>query len=152
MPNYNLPARSQHFNAKLCRQTHDDLHSAGTAQRTVHGKLRSVRQLDDYCKSSRDKITEKKDWVVNIEPVGNGEAVLKCLARYVCRIAISDNRIKQVDKDGVTYRVKPSGKSHWVTRHADGLESLSEHCARGRLISSASSRRNEKRTCIEAVG
>ncbi len=45
MPTYNLPARSEHFNGRLCRQMHDDLNLAGMAQRTVHGYLRSVRQL-----------------------------------------------------------------------------------------------------------
>ena len=40
----------------------------------------------------------KKSWVVNIKPVGNGEAVLKYLAPYVQRVAISDNRIVSVDE------------------------------------------------------
>ena len=42
----------------------------------------------------------KFDWVVNIKPVGSGGAVLKYLAPYVYRIAISDNRIKAVDRAG----------------------------------------------------
>ncbi len=52
----------------------------------------------------------KFDWVVNIKPVGDGQAVLKYLAPYVYRVAISDNRIVSVDDQGVTYKVKPSGK------------------------------------------
>jgi len=62
----------------------------------------------------------KFDWVVNIKPVGTGEAVLKYLAPYVYRVALSDNRINEVDEDGVTYRVKPSGTNKTVTRHAEG--------------------------------
>ncbi len=62
----------------------------------------------------------KFDWVVNIQPVGNGQAVLKYLAPYVYRVALSDNRILAVDRQGVTYKVKPSGKERWVTRHANG--------------------------------
>ena len=54
----------------------------------------------------------KGDWVVNIKPVGDGTAVLKYLAPYVYRVAICDNRITNVDDEGVTYRVKPSGKRH----------------------------------------
>ena len=62
----------------------------------------------------------KFDWVVNIKPVGDGQAVLKYLAPYVYRVAISDNRIESVDKQGVTYKVKPSGKQDYVTRRAHG--------------------------------
>ncbi len=62
----------------------------------------------------------KFDWVVNIKPVGCGEAVLKYLAPYVYRVAICDNRIKSVDEGGVTYEVKPSGANKTVTRHAEG--------------------------------
>ena len=62
----------------------------------------------------------KFDWVVNIKPVGNGEAILKYVAPYVYRVAISDNRISSVDDAGVTYRVKPSGKRVYQTRHLAG--------------------------------
>ena len=62
----------------------------------------------------------KLDWVVNIKPVGSGQAVLKYLAPYVYRIAISDNRIVSLDDQGVRYRVKPSGKATSVTRRLDG--------------------------------
>ena len=62
----------------------------------------------------------KFDWVVNIKPVGDGQAVLKYLAPYVNRIAICDNRILSVDEQGVTYRVKPSGKRVYKTRRLDG--------------------------------
>lgn len=62
----------------------------------------------------------KFDWVVNIKPVGDGQAVLKYLAPYVYRVAICDNRIVSVDEQGVTYRVKPSGKHGWKTRQLDG--------------------------------
>ena len=62
----------------------------------------------------------KFDWVVNIKAVGNGEAVLKYLAPYVYRVALSDNRIESVDEQSVTYKVKPSGKNYTVTRRAEG--------------------------------
>jgi len=50
----------------------------------------------------------KFDWVVNIKPVGNGQAVLKYLAPYVYRVAICDNRIHSVDEQGVTYPKAPT--------------------------------------------
>ena len=58
MANYSLPARSKYFSGKLYQQMEDDLHLAGMSQRTIHGYLRSVRQLADYCKKSPDKISE----------------------------------------------------------------------------------------------
>ena len=61
---------------------------------------------------------------MNIKPVGDGRAVLKYLAPYVYRVAISDNRIVAVDEQGVTFRVKPSGKNRYVTRRCEGRSFL----------------------------
>ena len=58
MANYNLPARSEYFNGALYQRMHDDLHLTGKSKRTVHGYLRSVRQLADYCKQTPDTISE----------------------------------------------------------------------------------------------
>ncbi|MCO8125296.1 transposase, partial [Stieleria sp. TO1_6] len=72
----------------------------------------------------------KFDWVVNIKPVGDGGAVLKYLAPYVYRVAICDNRITAVDDSGVFYKVKPSGKRQYKTRHLDGesfVRSFAQH-------------------------
>jgi len=62
----------------------------------------------------------KREWVVNTKPVGNGQAVLKYLAPYVYRVALSDNRIESVNPLGVTYKIKPSGQDRWVMRQAKG--------------------------------
>ena len=72
----------------------------------------------------------KLNWVVNIQPVGSGEAVLKYLAPYVYRVAISDSRIKQVNQQGVEYLVKPSGKKYNVKRASSGeafVRSFAQH-------------------------
>ena len=50
----------------------------------------------------------KQKWVVDIKPVGDGTAVLKYLAPYVYRVAISDNRIVRSNERGVTFRYTPS--------------------------------------------
>jgi hypothetical protein len=57
---------------------------------------------------------------VNVKPVGNGQAVLKYLAPYVYRVAISDNRIVDGDERAVTYRVRPTGARRCVTRTVPG--------------------------------
>lgn len=63
-----------------------------------------------------------KKFVVDIKPVGNGQAVLKYLAPYVYRVAISDNRIENVGEDSVTYRVTPSGAKRSKNRTVNGNE------------------------------
>jgi len=47
-------------------------------------------------------------WWVNIQPAGCGQAVLRYLARYVCRSAIGDERIVAADDDAVTFRYTDS--------------------------------------------
>jgi len=47
-------------------------------------------------------------WWVNIQPAGCGQAVLRYLARYVCRTAIGDERIVAADDDAVTFRYTDS--------------------------------------------
>jgi hypothetical protein len=48
----------------------------------------------------------KQEWVCHIEPVGNGEAVLKYLAPYVYRVAVSDRNILSVMNGKVTFRYR----------------------------------------------
>ncbi|MCG8648605.1 MAG: transposase [Pirellulales bacterium] len=64
--------------------------------------------------------TWAKSFVVDIQPVGDGRAVLKYLAPYIHRVAISDHRIVACDDSSVTYRYKPSGSKQWKTRKVQG--------------------------------
>ena len=66
----------------------------------------------------------KKKFVVDIQPVGDGRAVLKYLAPYVHRVAISDSRIVSCDKSTVTYRYRPSKSNRYKTRTVKGTEFL----------------------------
>lgn len=61
-------------------------------------------------------------FVVDIKPVGDGRAVLKYLAPYVHRVAISDYRIVACDETSVTYRYTPSGTKRSRTRRVSGTE------------------------------
>ena len=59
MVDYNkLPSDSRYFDGKLYQKMRDDLQLAGMSKRTVHGYLRAVRQLADYCERRPNKITE----------------------------------------------------------------------------------------------
>lgn len=63
-----------------------------------------------------------KKFVVDIQPVGNGQAVLKYLAPYVHRVAISDSRIVDSDASSVTYLYKPTKSNLFRTRRVEGGE------------------------------
>ena len=64
----------------------------------------------------------EKDWVVYAKPaVAGSEKVLQYLARYVHRIAITNNRILAIENDRVTFRYKQrlKRKKQWQTRWAN---------------------------------
>lgn len=88
----------------------------------IKAKLAELGLLDQV-----DTNVWKNTWTVDIQAVGNGQAVLKYLAPYVYRVAISDKRIEACDESGVTYRYTPSqsGKSFQSkrskTRQVDGV-------------------------------
>ena len=48
----------------------------------------------------------KKDWVVNCRAAGSGQQVLKYLARYVFRVAITNSRLERCDNGTVTFRYR----------------------------------------------
>jgi len=57
-----------------------------------------------------------KQWVVYCKPTVQGaDKVLTYLARYIHRIAITDNRIVSIDKGNVTFRYKDSRHARWNT-------------------------------------
>jgi integrase/recombinase XerD len=59
MVDYNkLPAASAFFDGQLYQTMNEDLQLAGMSNRTVHGYLRAVRQLADWCKTTPDKTSE----------------------------------------------------------------------------------------------
>lgn len=63
-----------------------------------------------------------KRWEVDVQPVGDGRAVLKYLAPYVFRVAISDKRIVTSDESSVTFRYTPSKAKRSKTRKVAGEE------------------------------
>jgi hypothetical protein len=64
----------------------------------------------------------KRDWVVHIKPVGNGESAMEYMGRYLFRVAITNNRILKLTDGKVTFRYTDSktGKTRIVT--LDALE------------------------------
>lgn len=69
------------------------------------------------------KTVWQKPWVVHCTPWGGGaEAVLRYLARYVFRTAISNSRIESLDGDGVTFRHKHRASNRWRRTRLSGHE------------------------------
>ena len=62
--------------------------------------------------------TWKQNWVVHCEPTGSGQAVLKYLAPYIFRVALSNNRILKLNHGQVTFRYQDG---HTKTRKVTTL-------------------------------
>ena len=63
------------------------------------------------------------EWVVHSKPTAQGtKRVLKYLARYVHRVAITNSRILSIDKGRVTFRYKDSSNGQWKTMTLSGAE------------------------------
>jgi len=68
------------------------------------------------------KSTWSKQWVVDVESMGNGEAVLKYLAPYVFRVAISNRNILNLRDGKVTFRYKHAKTTAFKTCTLDATE------------------------------
>jgi hypothetical protein len=64
----------------------------------------------------------QKDWVVHIKPLPNGTTALKYLAPYVYRIAITNNRILNIEQHQVTFRYKNPDTETWETTALPAME------------------------------
>ena len=88
----------------------------------VRGKLRAA-----LTKRRPDLVLPKaawsKPWVVDCTAWGEGdEAVIRYLARYVFRVAITNNRIVDLDDKCVTIRHKDRRSMQWRTTRLSGHE------------------------------
>ena len=67
----------------------------------------------------------RKEWVVYAKPpFGSPEQVLKYLARYTHRVAISDRRILGIEDDAVTFRYRDNARGGHHVMTLDGVEFL----------------------------
>jgi hypothetical protein len=64
----------------------------------------------------------QKNWVVHCEPVGSGKEAAIYLARYVFRVAISNNRIVSIDDDQITFRCQNSKTKEWYLKTLPALD------------------------------
>jgi hypothetical protein len=88
----------------------------------VRGKLRAAlaKRRPDLVVS---KAAWRKSWVVHCTAWGEGdEAVIRYLARYVFRVAITNSRIVSLDDEAVTIRYKDRKSLQWRTARLSGDE------------------------------
>ena len=64
----------------------------------------------------------KQEWVVDSQPAGKGQNALRYLARYVFRVAISNNRIKSIKDNGIRFTYKDRERKTWKTMELKPLE------------------------------
>ena len=90
----------------------------------IRGKFASrLKKKHSDLYNSVDPDTWSKDWVAHSLHYGKGESfVLKYLARYVFRIAITNHRIIGMDQTHVTFRYKDRKGGRWVTSRLEGCE------------------------------
>ena len=85
-------------------------------------KARLKRRDNDLYRSV-DPRTWSKNWVAHSLHYGQGKSVvLNYLARYVFRIAITNNRIISMDQRHVTIRYKDRKAGRWITSRLEGSE------------------------------
>lgn len=95
------------------------LFSQAAAGKIYRQKFREAMRAAGFEKNV-DPSVWLKDWIVDVEPVQDGRGVLKYLAPYVFKVAISDNRILECAESMVTYHYTPSGTTKALTRTVDG--------------------------------
>ena len=105
-----------------CQARPDYLVPTRALAKLVRGKLKAA-----LAKRRPDLVLPeaawRKPWVVHCTSWGDGaEAVLEYLARYVYRVAITNNRIVGLDDTGVTIRHKHRASGRWLTTHLTGHE------------------------------
>jgi hypothetical protein len=96
------------------------------------GKLK--RHLSDISQLGEDQsLLDRlwnKPWVVDCEPpFGSPEHIVKYLGQYTHRVAISNQRIQHIDKDGVSFYMKDYA-DHGVRKltHLSGVAFLHRFC------------------------
>ena len=57
----------------------------------------------------------RQPWVVDVQPVGSGEAALKYLSAYVCHTALGNQRILREEAGQITFKYKDSNDQQWQT-------------------------------------
>lgn len=91
--------------------------------RLIRGKFRAAVKIAGLY-DLVSKNVWKQEWVCDVKTVGNGQAVLKYLAPYVYRVAISDRNILKVENGKVLFRYKDRKDKTFIPCTLDVFEFL----------------------------
>jgi len=67
------------------------------------------------------------NWVVHCEPAGEGPELIRYLARYIHRVALSNRSVVAVRNDQVTFRYQPVGSKRFKTMTLPALHFLARY-------------------------
>ena len=84
---------------------HNFLLPVRALSRVFRSKLQQALHRTD-CYPQIPATVWQQDWVVHCEEVGSGLSALKYLAPYIFRVALSNNRLLQLENDRVTFRYR----------------------------------------------
>ena len=121
--NYLVPVRvvSKIFRAKFVDGL-TEIYRAG--QLSLEGSIQHLAQMTTFRKFIR-RLKKKKWLVYSKPPFGGPRQLVKYLARYTHRVAISNRRITGLDESGVTFRYKDYAHGHKKREmHLSGPEFL----------------------------
>jgi hypothetical protein len=94
---------SRHFRELFCNALEEAYHRK---KLEFHGQLQHLRDPEQF-RAWLAMVQYKNEWVVHAKPpYGGPEQGLKYLARYICRVAITNHRLVAISDTGVTFRYK----------------------------------------------
>lgn len=111
-PGFFLPVKvlSRVFRGKFLAHLEEAFHRG---QLAFHGQQKDRAMVDAFGRLMSG--LRERDWVVYAQPpAGNPEQVLKYLARYVHRVAISNQRLLKIDNDQVFFTWKDYARENQV--------------------------------------
>ena len=93
----------------------------------IGAKLKRLRNFNSFsCNAFSARLIDpavwKQKWVIDSQSVGQGQNSLRYLARYVFRVAISNNRIKSIENDVIKFSYKDREKKKWKIMALDAME------------------------------
>jgi ribosomal protein L37AE/L43A len=79
----------------------------------------------------------RKDWVVHSEPVGSGQQAFRYLAPYIFRVALSNNRLRQLENGHIIFSYKDSATDqlrHCILTAEEFIRRFLQHVLPPRFI------------------
>jgi len=104
-------------------KTPDFLVHVTPLSRLFKAKMRTELRRSGFFQEIPSSVWNKEnDWVVHIQPAGTGKEVVKYLAPYVFRTALSNKRIVGLKDGNVTFKFKKRGSRKWSYQTLEAVD------------------------------